>query len=415
VLPVRQKPFPLIFAALVVIGLATAALPFPAGGSGPGAASSGQNVVGGPTFEEATPLVPRGLYHSNLPSGSHYYKFHVEAGEPINIELRPFCNSGNNCPLFQSGSLPAPDNQKRLSFRLLSPQGILLDTPNTNQGDSRLLVFAAPGTGEYRFLVTQEIGGFRGAYSFCFLVPPPEAHPCPDYGIRSQGVLYGGPLSGAERTRVLLIPPTHGDLGNPFGPSATDYLDAATSGIHEWVRVLHEFADDYPQYHYLKRIEVQVFLFDGLQLFADYDIIISFVETGGTQFRGAATSCANPPRCIVLSLYSTAPRSGQVLPDYPEVDDLEGVVKHEFAHVWGLGHTLTWTPGHGPDLMNSPATFVYGDGDPVGDGGERSGKQCISTLNLYGMALLFRHLDGQPRFNGESFSLPSSMPYSVYC
>ncbi len=357
----------------------------------------------GNSFETAIPLDPWGEYTGFLEGGENddYWKFHLEAGDSVNIELRD---------TLRGGSLPAPDNDIRLSFRLLSPQGVLLETPHTNQGDTRLMMSAVPVTGDYRFHVTQDMGGFRGAYRFCFLAEPPAEHPCPDYGMRQQEITFGGTLSNPWDTSVLLIPPAHGDLGNPFGPTAVDYLDAAISGIREWERVLSEFAADYPEYDYLDDIEVDIAVFDGTQVQSNYDIVISYVPTGGTQFRGAATTCVNPPRCIVLSLYSMSPRAGQTLPDYPEVSDMEAVTKHEFAHVWGLGHTLTWTEEHGPDMMNSPATFVYGDGSPVGDGGERTGKQCISTLNLYGMTLLFGH-----GWSSGSYALPDHIPYEWYC
>ncbi len=366
-------------------------------------------VDGGASFDDALELEPVGLYTSNLSGGEHYYRFPVAMGDPINIELRD---------TLRGGTIPAPDNDVRGSFQILSPQGLPLETAHTNQGDTRLLVEAAPVDGEYRFLVSEDQGGFTGEYTFCFLLAPPAEHPCPDIGYRAQEIIYGGSL-GKAHTDVLLIPPTHGDLGNPVdGATVLDYIDAAVSGIHEWVDVLHQFGDDYPEYAYLKDITVSIQIFDGAQDTADYDILIAYIETGGPQFRGVATQCADPPRCVLLSLFSNSPRAGQVLPDYPTYNDMEAVTKHEFAHVWGLGHTLTWTEEHGPDLMNSPATFVYGDGDPVGDGGVRTPKQCISTLNLYGMAHIFDFLAEEselPDQMPDTYELPEHIPYEWYC
>jgi hypothetical protein len=377
-------------------------------------------VEGGASFDAALEVEPAGLYGSNLTGGAHYYRFHVEQGDPINIEIRPFCNT-HDCPVITAGAIGVGDAERRLSFRLLSPDGLLLDTPNSNPGDSRVTLDAAPVAGEYRFLVTEEHGGFTGEYQFCFLVPPPGEHPCPDYGLRDHSIIYGGSL-GKAKTNVLLFPPPHGDLGNPEGPTVLDYLEAAIFGIHEWVDVLHQFAEDYPEYDYLRQITVDIQIFDGVQDPAEYDITIAYVP-GGPQFRGAATACVDPPRCIVLSLFSASPRAGQLTPDFPTFNDLEAVTKHEFAHVWGLGHSLTWTKEYGPDLMNSPATFVYGDGDPAGDGGVPSPKQCISTLNLYGMALIFGFLnegheeapEGWGMDLPTEYELPEDMPYEWYC
>ncbi len=376
-------------------------------------------IEGGTSFDEATDLDPVGLYGSNLADGDHYYKFHTDQGDPINIEIRPFCNT-NDCPVLHAGSLGInqEEMETRMSFQLLSPDGLLLDTPNSNPGDSRIIIENAPTTGEYRFHVTSE-HGFTGEYKFCFLLEPPNEHPCPDIGERPQEIIFGGSLGDAH-TNVLLIPPTHGDLANPNGPTALDYLDAAVTGIHEWVNALHAFADDYPEYDYLREITVNIQLFDGPQHTQDYDIVITYVETGGPIFRGAASPCLDGPRCIVLSLFSQSPRAGQVTPDYPTYNDMHAVTMHEFAHVWGLGHTLTWTHEHGPDLMNSPAPFVYGDG-ALGGGTLDDPKTCISTLNLYGMALIFGFLDTDAtpeEWNNQlpnTYELPPEIPYEWYC
>jgi hypothetical protein len=254
-------------------------------------------------------------------------------------------------------------------------------------------------------------------------------------GLQPQDIIFGGSLKHAL-TRVLLVPPAHGDLGNPVdGPTFEEYLDVTIKGIKEWLVAIERFVEDYPEYDYLLEIDIEIDVFDGVTTPppAGYDIVAAFVETGGPAFRGAATQL--PPdvqeslnelglgdmvhwgnRYMVMSLFSAAPRADQDVPDYPELNDLETVTMHEFAHVWGLGHTTTWTNWYGPDLMNSPYALVYGDGDPLGDGGIRTPLKCITSLNLYTLAYVYQWLpDGEWMSTSGSVELPESMEYKMYC
>jgi len=391
------------------------------------AASAGAEPGGdaGDTRADATRIVPSGPYTGRLHGGfddpEDWYVFHVAQGSEINIAIA--------AGLLTGSTFSGPnDNLRRLSFQLLDGNGVLLDTPNTNQGDARVTLVAAPVTGDYYLRITSEYG-FTGDYGLCFLPPA-----CPDFGVLPQSFFAGGSLRHTD-THVLLVPPMHGDLGNPAGPTVLDYLDATLRGVRAWEPVIDRFATDYPQYAYLREIEVEVEIFDRANPVdpAGYDMIIGYVPYSGPVFRGVAF--AGTPvaqtlfdawglgdaahfsgRLIVLSLFANSPRAGQLTPDYPEVNDLYTVTLHEFAHAFGLGHTETWTQEYGSDLMNSPATFVYGDGSAVGDGGERTPAGCISSLNLYGLAILYRWVpNGRWVPTSGWYTLPPDVPYKVYC
>ena len=397
----------------------------PTANAGPDRGDAGTRDDAGDTMDTATRVDPAGPYIGKLEGTTgdpeDWYTFHVEMGSEINIAIAAGLFTGT---LFSG----VDDNMRRLSFQLLDPNGVLLDTPNTNQGDARLTLLAAPVSGDYFLRITGE-HGFAGDYGLCFLPPA-----CPDFGVLPQAFFAGGSLRHTE-TSVLLVPPAHGDLGNLNGPSAADYLDATLRGIRAWEPVMDRFATDHPEYAYLRNITVDVEIFDRANPVdpAGYDMVVGYVPYSGPVFRGVAfagTPAAQnlfdfwglgdaahfSGRAIALSLLANSPRAGQLAPDYPEVNDLYTVTLHEFAHAFGLGHTQTWTKKHGADLMNSPATFVFGDGDALGDGGERTPAGCISSLNLYGLAILYRwEPTGVWQASVGDYVLPKGMPYKLYC
>jgi hypothetical protein len=258
-------------------------------------------------------------------------------------------------------------------------------------------------------------------------------------GLQPIDLIFDGSLR-VTFTRVLLVPPLHGDLADPTDPTtdAFAYLEATLAGIYAWEPAVDLFLANHSQFAYLDDIAVEVEIFSGgTPSTLGYDFVIGYAETSGPAFRGVAIMGPGNPdqqmqatlndaglgdlvhfghRYVLLSLFASAPRGGQDLPDFPEAHEVHGVTMHEFAHVWGLGHTTTWFGDIGPDLMNSPYPFVYGDGDPLGDGKERSEPLCISSLDLWGLAWLYRWLDNGTweRSTGNT-SLPESIPYERYC
>lgn len=381
-------------------------------------AATGQDAGG--TFETATPVPGRGLYGGRLDRSSgdtdDYFKFFLPAGGSTSILL--------------TFSEPVTE-----PVTLLDPHGVPVETgtsalwvgasastaATTEVHPLRLSVHHAAVEGDYRLHV-QSRALETTAYEFCFMNCEQPMQAPIDF-------IFGGSLATPD-VQVLLVPPQHGDLGNPAGPTVFDYIDATLRGIHRWENALEAFAADHPQFAYLADISVDIEIFDGVSPVdpAGYDVVIGYVAAGPV-FRGVASQLptsylfdANGDalrfsgRVIALSLFGASPRAGQVLYDFPEINDLEGVTMHEFGHTFGLGHTLTWHHEHGPDLMNSPATFVYGDGSAVGDGGERTQLECFSSLDLYGMAHLYRWLpSGQWEPTWGSISLPPNMEYELYC
>ena len=386
---------------------------------------AGSGGDAGNTFATATPVAMSGRYHGQLTvNDQDWFRFYVAEGQQIDIDI----DAG-----LITGAIQTGDSPRRLGVMLYDPLGVPLDNPNSNIADARVTWPRAHVAGEYRLQLNAQQLGAR-SYSFCFVI---TGDTCASMALRPIDLLTPLPSTHAE---VLLVPPTAIDPTAPVLP--TEYLDAALAGIRAWDGAIAQFAAKYPQYGYLSQLESHVTIFDGAPERVGYDVIIVWAPYTGPIFRGLAAdyfgggvyckaSCSVPgigrlepyvhdgTRLIIMSSFAAAPRGGQVTPDFPEPSDIYNVMQHEFAHTWGLGHTQTWTSAHGPDLMNSPYAHVFGNGDLLGDGGERTKWDCVSSLDLYGMARLYewvgRGVSWQQRVREYSATLPPGMPYELYC
>lgn len=383
---------------------------------------AGSGGDAGDTFDAATVVVARGTYRGALDPNAgdrhDFYRFDVPEGSSMSVLVTLGASSADPVELLDPNGVIVDAGIRRNGLSA-SPGAVL-----TSEATAiRLAVHRSMG-GAYRLHLRSE--GASLTYSLCFMN-------CEGVVDAPQDLIFGGSLPHT-RTRVLLVPPSHGDLGDPLGPTVLDYLDATLRGIHGWVDAMHAFADDYPRFDYLRDITVEIEIFDGVDPVdpAGYEVIIGYVAAGPV-FRGVASDADDDTqylldefglgedvhfsgRVIALSLFGGSPRAGQVVYDFPEVNDLEIVTLHEFGHTFGLGHTRTWHPTLGPDLMNSPAPFVYGNGFAGGDGGERTAFKCLSSLNLYGMAELYSWIPSgrwQPAWG--SVALPPDIPYAWYC
>lgn len=375
----------------------------------------------GNTFEAATSIQPLGRYAGVLErskgDADDFFKFTMAEGAFVSV-LVTVAASGNE------------------PVTLLDPDGNVVDVGVRASGGSfshsavftteatviRLAVHKALVAGDYRLHLTSA-NPSAWSYSLCFMN-------CEQPQSAGIDMIFGGSLRHAD-TSVLLVPPMHGDLGDPNGPTVLEYIEATLRGVHGWTAAMDAFATKYPQFAYLRQITVDIEIFDEAKPVdpAGYDVVIGYVAAGPA-FRGVASSGVVDPqttldrfgdihysgRTILLSLFGSSPRAGQVTYDFPEVNDLEIVTFHEFGHTFGLGHTTTWHPTLGPDLMNSPATFIYGNGFALGDGGERTPIKCLSSLDLWGMAYLYRWLpSGVYQSSGGRRSPPSSITYEMVC
>lgn len=387
-------------------------------------AGSGRDA--GNTFEDATKIKPRGYYEGKLDrdggDGDDFYSFSLAQGDSVSVLIESDAASTDPVTMLD------PDGRVVDMGTKVMGSGVTANNGFTSElGALRVAIHRAVAAGEYRLHLQSDRYEF-GEYWMCFMN-------CEEPTNQPNDLIFGGSLETTD-ARVLLVPPTHGDLGNPLGPTVADYMDATLRGIDKWIKAMDAFADDYPQFSYLKDIEFHIEVFSGARPVdpVGYDVILGYVAAGPA-FRGVAGDTGTKDavnsileavgirdearysgRVIALSLFGSAPRAGQVMWDFPEVNDLEIVTTHEFGHTFGLGHTRTIHPKFGHDLMNSPAPFIYGDGQTIGAGNERTKMKCLSSLNLYGMAHLYRWVpSGEWEGSDGSITLPKNIRYKWYC
>ena len=397
----------------------------------PVADAAAQNDAGsrsdaGDSFDKATQIKPKGFHRGRLDAKSDdtddFYKFSVRENGSLSVLLDFDAEDVDPVTLLDPNGNVVDVGTK------IRENGVSASAGFTSEvGALRLAIHRAVIPGKYRLHIQTDSSDVDD-YTMCFM----NCEKAMDAPIE---LIFGGSLETPD-ARVLMVPPSHGDLGNPTGPTVVDYLDATLRGLERWRKALREFAADYPRFGYLRNVKFHVEVFDGAKPVdpAGYDVILGYVAAGPA-FRGVAgdTGTKDPVnailnqvgirdqarysgRVIALSLFGSSPRAGQVMYDFPEVNDLEIVTAHEFGHTFGLGHTLTWHPKLGPDLMNSPAPFIYGDGQTFGEGHEHTHMKCLTSLNLYGMAVLYRWIpDGEFEPSSGSVSLPKDIPYRWYC
>lgn len=387
---------------------------------------AGSKGDAGNSFEEATPVKPDGYYEGRLDADGgdtdDFYKFSLAQDASVSVLLDLEAETVDPVTLIDPSGNVIDVGTK------VQDNGVTVSSGFTSEvGTVRLAVHRAVVPGEYRLHIPAGESGLSD-YNMCFMN-------CEEPVKAPIELIFGGSLETAD-ARVLMVPPSHGDLGNPAGPTVVDYLDATLRGLEMWRKALKDFARDYPQFDYLRDVSFQVEVFDSADPVdpVGYDVILGYVAAGPA-FRGVAGDFGTKDavnaildqvgirdqarysgRVIALSLFGSSPRAGQVMYDFPEVNDLEIVTAHEFGHTFGLGHTRTWDPKLGPDLMNSPAPFVYGDGQTIGAGLERTKMKCLTSLDLYGMAVLYRWLpEGEFEPSSGSTKLPKGIPYRWYC
>ncbi|MGQ9719675.1 MAG: matrixin family metalloprotease [Nitrososphaerales archaeon] len=167
---------------------------------------------------------------------------------------------------------------------------------------------------------------------------------------------------------VLVVPQSH----QPWWD--TSYLNASLRAINLWNNAILNFSSYSSQFYYLSQIRMISSVSQALE--PGFDIYITWQEEyEGTNTLGTSQAVYELPCTIINNTISLwAKTKGYVLNEV----DMQNVAIHELGHALGLGHS-----DYSGDIM-------YPEYTPRGD------VRALSTLDLYGVSIVFEWLSHYP-------------------
>jgi hypothetical protein len=209
-----------------------------------------------------------------------------------------------------------------------------------------------------------------------------------------------GPTWDRSTIQILITHPSNESWWTPV------YLNATLHAINQWNQAIAYFAANYASFAYLAQLTLAPQISNSLthsnsSADSNFDAYISWTQ----QFDSNVSCEAGLSRTtydlsglitnntLTIAVYDCV---GNVLDEA----DSQNVALHEMGHMLGLGHG-----NYSADLMY----YAYSLGSSV---------RAISTLDLYGVATVFRWMATAPEFNRTnqgspiySVTLPPDIPY----
>jgi predicted Zn-dependent protease len=207
------------------------------------------------------------------------------------------------------------------------------------------------------------------------------------YALEIQGLAWN-----RTSLSVMIVTPVNQSWWNPI------YLNSTLRAIGQWNEAIEYFAGNYSTYSYLAAVKMRTTV--STVALAGYDIYVNWTETtlAETANEIGLEIWTSQNNAIIISNVSLATHTGHG--DTLTDGDMQNIALHELGHSLGLGHS-----NYTGDTMYPVYVLL-------------SPPRLLSTLDVYGVALVFAWLDNSFSFSpvsnwlsASTIVLPSSIPY----